>query len=89
MKRIVLGSLWFLAIFIGLYLLYSLGLGIYISTAYHAQGIQNGYQAGVEFSRTHRGLILAMPVAIFVLAAILAAMGTIKGVLPGTRKVSP
>lgn len=89
MKRVVMGVVWFVLFFVILYIIFSV---VVAYLALHGAGIQpHGDQqqmlgAAMAFSRAHAGALSAWRVAILVAAIVLAAAGTVKGVLPGTRK---
>lgn len=87
MKRIGLGVLWFVVLFVVLYLLAQIGVAL---TALHGVHDFHDQQAVIGaatgFVGAHLGLIRTLDWAALLLAVAIAVLGTWKGVLPGTRK---
>lgn len=90
MKRVLMGVVWFVVFFIVLYIIFSV---VVAYMALHGAGIQEhtGQQqminAAMAFSQAHTGALSAWRLIILVVSIILAVAGTLKGVLPGTRKL--
>ena len=86
MKRILMGFIWFVVLYIGT-LAFIGGIigGISASGSgaknYH-EGAQVGHAAGEEFGKKYGGLL-------FLLSIGAAGLGTFTGILPGTKRKSP
>jgi uncharacterized membrane protein YgdD (TMEM256/DUF423 family) len=84
-----MGIVWFIVFFVVLYLIFSIVVGF---LAMHAAGIQGavnyqqGLQTGAAFTQAHAVALSAWRLIILVVSILLAVVGTLKGVLPGTRK---
>lgn len=87
MKRIAYGLLWFVALFIVLYLLVQIGVAL---AALHGirdfRDQQAVVQAASGFIGAHLGLIRLLDALALLVALLAAALGTWKGILPGTGK---
>ena len=82
LKKIIFGLIWVIVIFI---ISYSIGGYIYIKTTGIA--ISGGFQAGLEAGRAVRGAYQEAYIMYFIIGSlILAILGTITGILPGTKK---
>lgn len=89
MKRLFLGIAWFLILFAGLWLLVSLAMAIAILRSLPANSDQAAMiQAATDYASVHAETIHVVHLAVLVLAAVLAILGTLKGKLPGTRKAA-
>ncbi len=89
MRRVLIGLLWFLAFAAGLFLLLQIGIAIYLmlqAPKGASQAVMTQY--ATDFAATHAGLIGTLDSLSFVAAVLLAGFGTLRGVLPGTRKRS-
>lgn len=87
MKRLFLGIAWFLLLCAGLWLLANMGLVVLILKQLPANADQSVMiQAASDYAYAHADGIRRMDLAILLLAALLAILGTLTGKLPGTRK---
>jgi len=87
MKRVLMGVLWFVVIFVVLYFGASLATGFYMRTKVPADATaQQAYDATQQFMLQHAPAVAAAFWGIVLLAVALAVAGTVKGVLPGTKK---
>jgi UPF0716 family protein affecting phage T7 exclusion len=81
-KKLVFGLMWFVVIFI---ISYSIGGYIYIKTTGIA--MSGGFQAGLEAGRAVRDAYQEAYIIYFVIGSlIIAILGTITNILPGTKK---
>jgi hypothetical protein len=87
MKRILAGIGWFVAFWLALYLIACVALSVYVSRSLPADA---NYQQGMEtvsgFMLGHASLVSTLLWSISLVALLAAAVGTLKGILPGTRK---
>ncbi|MDR3415367.1 MAG: hypothetical protein P4L83_04195 [Nevskia sp.] len=90
MRRIAMGFVWFLVLWIGIGALGGGVAGTFAEqevaargkeTRTFAQGYGTGYAAGQQFGRKYGGFIMLG-------ALFIAVIGTIAGVLPGTKPKS-
>jgi hypothetical protein len=84
--RIFMGIVWFIAFYIVLTIVYMIVMGVVISTGHPVAGYAEGVKAGIEFAQAHQTALSLFRWAIFILSVLFAAVGSWKGVLPGTRK---
>lgn len=89
MKRTLFAILWFVVSWLVLTLVYGIVFGIVIAAFHHSGDYQQGMQASLAFQQAHPTLVVAMRLAILLAAILIAAVGTWKGFLPGTRKKAP
>jgi hypothetical protein len=81
-KKLVFGLIWFAVIFI---ISYAIGGYIYLKTAGVVPG--GGFQAGLDAGRSARSAFRqAYIIYITVGSLTLAVIGTVSGILPGTKK---
>ena len=82
-----MGLLWFALLSVGLWLLSSVILALYIMRQLPANAAEGAMiQAASDWAAVHADVIQAMDLVAVLLAAVLAVWGTVKGKLPGTRK---
>lgn len=87
MKRVLLGVAWFLGIWVGLILVSSIIIGVWATRSVPAgANAEQGMQAANDFALAHAALFGAVRWGVFLVALLVAGLGTWKGVLPGTRK---
>ena len=89
MKRVLMGVVWFVVFFIVLYIIFSIILGVVIAHTAgvtHPENFQQSMETGRAFAQTHAGALAAWRLVILVVSIVLAAAGTLTGMLPGTRK---
>jgi hypothetical protein len=87
MKRIWIGLLWFVLLSVGLWLLSSVMLALYIMSKLSAHAAEGAMvQAASDWAAAHADFIQEIDLGALLLAAVLAVWGTAKGKLPGTRK---
>ncbi|MGH8293202.1 MAG: hypothetical protein ACRESA_06990 [Gammaproteobacteria bacterium] len=91
MKRVLFGVLWCIVFFIVLYIIYSIVLALIIThgSGAHPANYQEVLQAGMAFAQTHAHSLAVWRLVVLIIAIVLAVAGSIKGVLPGTRKRLP
>jgi UPF0716 family protein affecting phage T7 exclusion len=80
-KKIIFGIIWFVVIFV---LSYSIGGIVYMKAA--GVATTGGFQAGLEAGRAFRE---AYRIYFFIGSLILAVIGTVTGILPGTKRQAP
>lgn len=87
MRRVLVGSLWFLVLAFALLLLVQLGIAFYVvaSAPSHTEQ-QLMMQTANDFAQSHLGLIRGLDLAALLAAALMAGFGAHRGVLPGTRR---
>jgi len=84
-KRLIFGLMWFAVIFI---IGYAIGGYIYMKTVGVVPG--GGFQAGLEAGRAARSAYReAYIMYITVGSLIFAIIGSVRGILPGTKKKAP
>lgn len=89
MKRVLMGVVWFVVFFVGFYIIFGIILGIVIAHTTgvtHPESFQQSMQTGRAFAQAHDGALAVWRLIILVGSIVLAVAGTLKGVLPGTRK---
>ena len=89
MKRVLMGVVWFVVFFIVLYIIFSIILGVVIAHTTgvtHPENFQQSMEAGRAFAQTHASALAVWRLVILMVSIVLAVAGTLKGVLPGTRK---
>ncbi|HEX2667779.1 MAG TPA: hypothetical protein VHP13_05350 [Gammaproteobacteria bacterium] len=87
MKRIGVGIVWFIAFWLGLTLLMSIVVGVWASRSVPpGANMQQGIDAATAFVADHAALLTTLRISILLLALLGAVIGTLKGVLPGTKK---
>lgn len=87
MKRIGMGIVWFVVFFVVLYLGLSVALSVYVSSHLPADAsLQEGKDAATNFVLEHGPAMRMTVSSIALLSLLAAAVGTLKGVLPGTKK---
>lgn len=87
MKRVLLGVLWFALFFVVLYVGACLVLAVYLKGQLPA-GADAEQAADVmrQFMSAHAAAVSATFWAIVIVALFAAILGTLKGLLPGTRQ---
>lgn len=86
MRRVLVGSLWFLVLAFALLLLVQLGVALYVVVVAPAHANQQAMiRAGTAFAQLHLGLIRSLDLAALLAAGLMAGFGTFRGLLPGTR----
>jgi uncharacterized membrane protein SpoIIM required for sporulation len=86
MKRVLFGILWFIVSWLLLNVVNMIVMGVVISSSSGASGYHDSFQAGIAFAREHAGLMIGIRLGILVAALLIALIGSVKGVLPGTRR---
>jgi hypothetical protein len=87
MKRILMGIVWFIVCYLAFLLLASLVLGVFVWRGLPADAnLQQGSDAVTAYMSARPGLMSGLRWGIFLAAVLAAASGTLKGVLPGTKK---
>ena len=87
MKRVLIGLLWFLLLAVGLWLLSSVILALYIMRTLPANAAEGAMiQGASDWAAAHADAIQEIDLVAVLLAAALSVWGTVKGRLPGTRK---
>lgn len=89
MKRVLMGILWFIIFFVVLYIIFSVVVGYLVMHSTDIQGAANyqqSLQTGMAFAQAHATTLALWRLAILIVSALLAVVGTLKGFLPGTRK---
>jgi hypothetical protein len=87
MKRIGMGIAWFVVFFLVLYLGMSFALSVYVSKSLPADAnLQDGKDAVTNFMLEHAPAMSMTVWSIFLVSLALAIVGTLKGMLPGTRQ---
>lgn len=89
MRRLLMGILWFLILAAGLFLLLQLVIALYLMVQTpEGAGQAAMLQYANDFAAAHAGTIRMFDSLTLVAAVLLAGFGTLRGVLPGTRKRS-
>jgi preprotein translocase subunit SecG len=87
MRRLSMGILWFLVLAAALFLLLQLVIALYIMVQTpKGAGQAAMVQYATDFAASHAGVIRALDSLTLVAAVLLAGFGTMRGMLPGTRK---
>ena len=76
-------------VFLVLYLIFSIILGVAITHsagAAYPENFQQSMQTGKAFVAVHAGALAIWRLVILLVSILLAVWGTVKGWLPGTRK---
>lgn len=87
MKRYLMGLLWFVVFWVALVIVVFVVPALIIARGLPAgAGPDQVNQAATDFSLQHAGALSAARWAAFLIALLLAVLGTWKGKLPGTRQ---
>jgi hypothetical protein len=85
-KRVIFGIIWFIVSWLLLTIAEMIVMGTVISATTKSANFQQGVQAGIAFDKAHAGVLLAVRLGILLIALLIAVIGSLKGVLPGTKR---